>query len=554
MPRKKKSDWNLMTAIETVWTEAHESELSSTMFRKIKDATDYIDSKLHVTPMQCVILSALVDNGNELTTRNIAHFTKTTNLRMMMYENEFNDLADRKFVIKGTTYDHGERSVSYKARPETISAFRNDKEFDGVKMEKFNVKRFLTEVESIVDVLNYDNHDEAEVFNRIKDLVESCQQFNICKLLNSIGLSRPELFLFFVALNERANNHCDQIVRSDYEDCIDEYDLTDLLDEIHNGSSKLIKEELLEHVVVDGIADPESFRLTEKIRRTALKEFGLYSNSNFSANVVAAEKIGHKDLYYNKREDTQIDELKDLLSEEKYNGIRERLKQSGFRMGFTCLFYGSPGTGKTETVLQLAKMTGRGIMQVNISQIKSKWVGDSEKNIQQIFTEYRNAVEIAERDGNKVPILLFNEADAIFSTRKEGATNAVDKMENAIQNIILQEMEKLDGILIATTNLTMNLDSAFDRRFLYKIQFDKPQKEVKQKIWKAMINDITDDDAAKLSTAYDFSGGQIENIARKMAINHILYNSSTELTTLDKFCKEEILSKSQTRQRIGFAS
>lgn len=554
MPRKKKSDWNLMTAIETVWTEAHESELSSTMFRKIKDATDYIDSKLHVTPMQCVILSALVDNGNELTTRNIAHFTKTTNLRMMMYENEFNDLADRKFVIKGTTYDHGERSVSYKARPETISAFRNDKEFDGVKMEKFNVKRFLTEVESIVDVLNYDNHDEAEVFNRIKDLVESCQQFNICKLLNSIGLSRPELFLFFVALNERANNHCDQIVRSDYEDCIDEYDLTDLLDEIHNGSSKLIKEELLEHVVVDGIADPESFRLTEKIRRTALKEFGLYSNSNFSANVVAAEKIGHKDLYYNKREDTQIDELKDLLSEEKYNGIRERLKQSGFRMGFTCLFYGSPGTGKTETVLQLAKMTGRGIMQVNISQIKSKWVGDSEKNIQQIFTEYRNAVEIAERDGNKVPILLFNEADAIFSTRKEGATNAVDKMENAIQNIILQEMEKLDGILIATTNLTMNLDSAFDRRFLYKIQFDKPQKEVKQKIWKAMINDITDDDAAKLSTTYDFSGGQIENIARKMAINHILYNSSTELTTLDKFCKEEILSKSQTRQRIGFAS
>lgn len=554
MPRKKKSDWNLMTAIETVWSEAHESELSSTMFRKIKDATDYIDSKLHVTPMQCVILSALVDNGNELTTRNIAHFTKTTNLRMMMYENEFNDLADRKFVIKGTTYDHGERSVSYKARPETISAFRNDKEFDGVKMEKFNVKRFLTEVESIVDVLNYDNHDEAEVFNRIKDLVENCQQFNICKLLNSIGLSRPELFLFFVALNERANNHCDQIVRSDYEDCIDEYDLTDLLDEIHNGSSKLIKEELLEHVVVDGIADPESFRLTEKIRRTALKEFGLYSNSNFSANVVAAEKIGHKDLYYNKREDTQIDELKDLLSEEKYNGIRERLKQSGFRMGFTCLFYGSPGTGKTETVLQLAKMTGRGIMQVNISQIKSKWVGDSEKNIQQIFTEYRNAVEIAERDGNKVPILLFNEADAIFSTRKEGATNAVDKMENAIQNIILQEMEKLDGILIATTNLTMNLDSAFDRRFLYKIQFDKPQKEVKQKIWKAMINDITDDDAAKLSTAYDFSGGQIENIARKMAINHILYNSSTELTTLDKFCKEEVLSKSQTRQRIGFAS
>ena len=71
------------------------------------------------------------------------------------------------------------------------------------------------------------------------------------------------------------------------------------------------------------------------------------------------------------------------------------------------------------------------------------------------------------------PILLFNEADAIFGVRKNGAENAVDKMENTIQNIILQEMEDLNGILIATTNLATNLDSAFERRFLYKIEFEK---------------------------------------------------------------------------------
>ena len=75
------------------------------------------------------------------------------------------------------------------------------------------------------------------------------------------------------------------------------------------------------------------------------------------------------------------------------------------------------------------------------------------------------------------PILLFNEADAIFGIRQEGATRAVDKMENSIQNIILQEMEKLDGILIATTNLTTNLDNAFERRFLYKIRFDRPDEK-----------------------------------------------------------------------------
>lgn len=233
-----------------------------------------------------------------------------------------------------------------------------------------------------------------------------------------------------------------------------------------------------------------------------------------------------------------------------YQKIQERMKEKGFRNGFACLFYGSPGTGKTETVYQLARKTGRSIMVVDVPRIKSKWVGESEKNIKALFDRYRTLV--AKFD--VAPILLFNEADAIIGIRKQGAQNAVDKMENTVQNIILQEMETLDGILIATTNLTENLDSAFERRFLYKIRFEQPDAAVRSKIWQTMIPELPTDIADALAGEYDFSGGQIENIARKYTVSCILHGASDfPQDTLEELCGNEKMSSSATR-RIGFAA
>ena len=188
-------------------------------------------------------------------------------------------------------------------------------------------------------------------------------------------------------------------------------------------------------------------------------------------------------------------------------------------------------------------------MVVDIPQIKSKWVGDSEKNIKAVFDRYS---EISQRS-KLTPILLFNEADAIIGIRKNGASNAVDKMENSIQNIILQEMESLDGIMIATTNLQENLDTAFERRFLYKIRFEKPDKEVREKIWQMMIPELTKSDASVLAESYEFSGGQIENIARKHAINSVLYGEEeSPLNSLLQDCANEKLSNNDARSKVGF--
>ena len=124
-------------------------------------------------------------------------------------------------------------------------------------------------------------------------------------------------------------------------------------------------------------------------------------------------------------------------------------------------------------------------------------------------------------------------------------------MDNAMQNIILQEIEDLDGILIATTNLTSNLDRAFERRFLYKVEFHKPDTEVKTKIWLSMLRDISEEEARLLSTHFDFSGGQIENIARKRTVDYILSGKYASLEEIESYCRTELLN-GKVQRRIGF--
>jgi len=295
--------------------------------------------------------------------------------------------------------------------------------------------------------------------------------------------------------------------------------------------------------------DVDSLALSEAAVKEYLGEVSLMRKGDGEdRNLVKASSIVAKELFYNPVEGEQMERLAGLLDDANFKGVQERLGEMGMRRGFAVLFSGGAGCGKTAGVYELARRTGRDIFAVDMSQLKSKWVGDSEKIVKGVFDTYAQMC----RTRDKAPILLFNEADAIFSKRIENPEGSVDQMMNAIQNICLDAIENLDGILIATTNLAENFcDEAFARRFIFKVNFTTPEADVRAKIWRSMIPSLSEEDAAVLAGRFTFSGGNIENIARKAAVGYVLSGQKATLEDLVKYAGEETLSSKKT-SRIGF--
>ena len=263
-------------------------------------------------------------------------------------------------------------------------------------------------------------------------------------------------------------------------------------------------------------------------------------------DLLSVDKIKAKNLYYSDELDKEISFLRDSIQPDAFALLQDRLEEQALPKGVAAIFYGSPGTGKTETVYQLAKATGRDVMQVDISEMKTCWYGESQKLVKGVFAKYERLCKKAKN----LPILLFNEADAIFGKRLENKCSSVDQTENAIQNIILEQMEKQKGILIATTNLESSLDPAFERRFLFKVKFERPSLEAKKHIWMDKLNGLSEDAAEVLAESYNLSGGEIDNVVRKVTMNRVLTGAGYSLDYLKELCGQEKFSKQH--KVVGF--
>lgn len=202
--------------------------------------------------------------------------------------------------------------------------------------------------------------------------------------------------------------------------------------------------------------------------------------------------------------------------------------------------------------MQITKVTGRSIVHVDISESKSAWFGESEKRIKKIFTSNKNACKICKKKGEKMLILLFTEADSLISKHKSDTSGNCAQTENAIQNIILEELENLKGIFIATTNLATNMNAAFERRFLFKIKFENPSVEAKTSIWMDKLSWIDKNAANEFAEKYDFSGGQIDNIIRKIAMNEVITGERPDLAEIHSMCNCEKIEANEYCKRIVF--
>ncbi len=549
-----KNNYTLPEAFDDIAIGLENSKLTIEAFDSVRSAITYVNLTLQyqLTDIQIFILAALLrKSGLPMTTSDFGEFASVTTLRIISIENEFTTLEQLGYIdcLKVATDSNWDNIYSLSFG--VIAAIRQNSPIWKILYKDIKERDILEIIYNFLKAVDDSDMDYAILCAKMDKILVESDSIKLFHFINGLRLTSAEKVILLMCITWLIFDEDDSIVYFQYNDIIPRGQQRCLTNMFENNTTDLLVNDVLSHRT-DSDGDT-NFKLTEQFKETYLSDYISKTNKSDSisnTNKPDEEKteskcdtIVEKQMFYNPREEKLIEELTGLLQEDNFSRIVHSLSDKGMRQGFTCLFYGYPGTGKTETVNQIARKTCREVIQVNMATIRNCYVGESEKNIQEIFDTYKGKV----RESAICPILLFNEADAILCQRYVGAVNAVDKMENAIQNILLQNLEDFEGILIATTNLTSSLDIAFERRFLYKIEFQMPTEQVRQKLWKSMIPELTNEDALCLARKFYFSGGEIENIARKQLIESILKNAPFTLESLRLLCQSEnILNTKQS--------
>ena len=562
---KEPDTWTIITALNRVLDQSRDSELTDEFWESVKNPLAFLRGELGLTDIQIVVLAMMIEAGEPLSWKKMGNYLNVSRLMMMTYSEEIEEMVKKRWFARSASFEMGRHYEGFSLVYGVVTALRHNKPFVPEKIDGLTEQQFVDKLESRIDK----NFNDRNVSFRDDEewMVQLCEAnphlplcHEVLKFSDDIHVQTLLLMIVYDYAQWEGTDGEGLTFETINDLYPEEFECDFMREHLRDGDHPLMQCGYIEQKCADGMADTEQYMLTTRAKNELLaaykpshkkcKRMQQRMGSRFLKDY---KTIKEKPLFYNETEQQQIERLTSLLSVDNFPNIQKRLEEEGMRKGFACLFYGGPGTGKTETVLQIARQTGRNLMQVDIAGMRDKFVGESEKNIKAVFQRYRELC----RNSEVKPILFFNEADGIFGKRSTfgGNNPSVEKMDNAMQNIILQEIEDLEGILIATTNLTNNLDSAFERRFIFKIEFHKPDTKVKSLIWRSMLKDLSDEDARQLATNFDFSGGQIENIARKRTVDYILSGKYASLEEIEAYCRAEILSNKNERHHIaGFSA
>jgi len=545
----------LLECIGKVYEQSKDCKLEVEFFEKVgielKELSDYFGIS-RIQSLLVAMVFSLNYKGDTVDFKDLIEHFDSNPMKLLKYSDDFEVLYSKGIFMKVKSSHRIKVALSndqFTINEKVTEAILNNMLLPQLgEDEVTDVIELLVKIHKLGEQREEDEIGTSVLYYQTIILIENNLHHSLIKMVDDFKFNIDEnyvfLYLIWKTLNGIESVDLDRITNTIFENPSSRIKY---VQKIISSENELIRHNLIEIVETKFLNDIE-IKLTEKscklIENCGLKL--LTKRKVNQSNIIEPSKIFAKVLYFNDSEAKQLEILKKLLLEDNFKIAQKRLEDKGLPKGITALLHGSPGTGKTETVFQIAKETNREIVKVDISQSKSMWFGESEKIIKRIFTNYKSYA----KDCEQKPILLFNEADAIIGKRKEIGTSNVDQTENTIQNILLEELENFDGIFLATTNLVKNLDTAFERRFLFKIEFQKPETSVKAKIWNSKLPFLTLAECDTLANQFDFSGGQIDNIIRKNEIYEIIHGVSVDFKNIIDFCKTELLSNN--RIKIGF--
>jgi SpoVK/Ycf46/Vps4 family AAA+-type ATPase len=549
-------NFNVLKKITQIAKKLENSQLEENKLAEINQPLNDLALYLNVTPSQSMVFAILFILQVKLYNidlRDIVNFLDINFIDSLNFKADIDGLLAAGLIEiemhgrnKSKNNNFGKCNITIKTEV-SESIYTNEKlpEFKNCKLDIYD---FVRTVSNYIEERNEQKFDTNELFDLIKDLELVNNHLEPLKKAMSM-LDIADRTLLYEIVDDHTYGYPSNIEKTLRD--IYHVNKTRLLKsrELVEKSNKMFFLELIS-LSDSKFANDANLNLTDKsIEMFFMEDAELFLTKKKTKNTILNKDIVEKELFYDVQLADDVSFLTDSLQNENFKNLQTRMSELSLNKGVACIFYGSPGTGKTESAFQIAKYTGRDIMSVDISQTKSMWFGESEKRIKEIFDSYRKVAKTVD----KFPILLFNEADAILNQRHNNSNSNVGQTENAIQNILLEELEKFEGIMIATTNLQGNLDAAYERRFLFKIKFETPTAEVKSKIWQNKLSWIDSEFAQKLSKEFSFSGGEIDNIVRKVTMKELLSGNRPDSNEIYGYCQtEKVLSKNKSGFKVGY--
>jgi DNA polymerase III delta prime subunit len=545
---------NVLNAIESVIEKAFGRRVSEELVSDLQNELKLLSSYFKVNEEQALIIAVIFASSYQegpVSTRMLCDFFKCTPINLIEYHNCFTDLENKGLVLRQKVkYKRGSSfgNTEYNIHELVVQAIIENQPIPEIKTDKFKDPiDFLEAIYKLSKEREEDNISTAELIKDTRELIEQNRDMALIKSIKRWELSIIDTYIFLYTIWKYLVG--DELINvgKAFDEIFDHHtQKIRVVQKLYSGESSLLVKNLIEMQEAQFFDDTD-IKLTN-VSLNILHELGLHSSTKAKKGQLANPgNIPWKKLFYNDEEYKQIRMLQNILSENQFQQMKERLLAKSLNTGIAVLLYGESGTGKTESVYQIARESGREIMKVDISRTKSMWFGESEKLIKKIFNDYKSYMGSADL----CPILLFNEADAVFSVRKESGVSNIEQTENTIQNIILDELENFQGILFATTNLLANLDKAFERRFLFKVRFDQPSIQNLELIWNDKMPYLPKQQCNELARIYPFSGGQVDNIARKAEMEFVFKGKYPDLPSIIELCNNELFEKKQNI-KIGF--
>lgn len=351
----KKSKQTLIGAIEQIVNLAVELKLGDTFQEKVRPALAYVAERMSLNEEQALVFALFIEKSTDdhIQISDFAKLVGCRTVRIISMMAEADILVEKRLIRRIKNGD----SICYSVPMEVVNAIKENRVYTPASIEHLTTEQLFDRMAEV-----FEGTDKERLLQELDLLVAANPQLAFCRTIQSYDLKdyNEERLLLYIFCDCFINQDDDMIGERDWKDLFSRGERGFISWCLKNRNLRLLRKNILENCNSGGMNDPEYYHLTNKAKEELFADLQwVNQQTKQKSHLLDCTTFAVKELFYNPSVQRQIDRLGELLSPEHFTEIQQRLEAGGMRKGFTCLFYGAPGTGKTETVYQLARRTGR---------------------------------------------------------------------------------------------------------------------------------------------------------------------------------------------------